>query len=469
MSVSKFINSSLLLFVDQLVVGAGGWIYWLIISRLALTSEVGQATTVYNLVILIATITELGLDYPLLRRSSSQRSRVVGTTLLLEFMITMGAVPILIYVLDNVYEESLQSFTWIATLMLVLISLGFVSRFALLGISNVKTVLIIDTMSTSAKFIIGYALVALGFGVYGMLISFLLQTVMVAGIILVIVHRRLGFKLGNMKYVAGLIRDGLVNMPSKLSKTLIFSLSIVLLAYVGVASSDVGVFYIALMISMYGGSLVSSMAYMVIPASTMSKTDLSSGSIRVAISLTAPLIAGLIAVPGLVLSIIGTEYMAAETALVVLAIAILPFAVVTNAISKFNYLGDSRKLLAIGSIQVSAFLIAFFVLVPHYQIIGASISILLAYIVASVPSLIWTERALMRYIVNSGIAIMVGWASGYAVSLLGINSNSQFTSLVVSMTITLFMIITLKNTSINEIRELVETSIKGTVRSKAID
>jgi O-antigen/teichoic acid export membrane protein len=223
------------------------------------------------------------------------------------------------------------------------------------------------------------------------------------------------------------------------------------------------------MISMYGGSLVSSMAYMVIPASTMSKTDLSSGSIRVAISLTAPLIAGLIAVPGLVLSIIGTEYMAAETALMVLAIAILPFAVVTNAISKFNYLGDSRKLLAIGSIQVSTFLIAFFVLVPHYQIIGASISILLAYIVASVPSLIWTERALMRYIVNSGIAIMVGCAAGYAVSLLGINSNSQFTSLVVSITITLFMVIILKNTSIDEIRELVETSFKGTVRSKAID
>jgi hypothetical protein len=86
-----------------------------------------------------------------------------------------------------------------------------------------------------------------------------------------------------------------------------------------------------------------------------------------------------------------------------------------------------------------------------------------------VPSVIWTERALKRYIVNSGIAIIAGWASGYAVSLLGINSNSQFTSLVVSMTITLFMIIILKNTSINEIRDLVEVSFKGTVRSKVID
>ena len=67
MSVSKLINSSLLLFVDQLVVGAGGWVYWLIISKLASTSEVGLATTVYNLVILIATVVELGLEYPLLQ------------------------------------------------------------------------------------------------------------------------------------------------------------------------------------------------------------------------------------------------------------------------------------------------------------------------------------------------------------------------------------------------------------------
>jgi O-antigen/teichoic acid export membrane protein len=469
MSVSKLINSSLLLFVDQLVVGAGGWVYWLIISKLASTSEIGLATTVYNLVILIATVVELGLDYPLLKRSSIDRSRLLGTALFLELLITLAAIPVLIYILDSVYAESLQSFSWIAALMLILISLGFVSRFALLGISNVRTVLIVDTLSTGAKFITGFALVAFGFGVFGMLLSFLLQTIIIAGVILWIASKRLGIQLGDVKYAIELLRDGLINMPSKLSKTLIFSLSVVLLAYAGIASSDVGIFYIALMISMYGGSLISSMAYMVVPASTMSKTDLSFGSSRIALSLTAPLVAGLIAAPQLVLSVIGAEYTAGESLLVVLAIAILPFSVVTNAISKFNYLCHARKLLAIGSIQVSVFLIAFFALVPYYQTLGASISILLAYSVASIPAIFWTERALTRYIANSGLAIMIGGISGFGLSLLGTSLVVQFVSLVVSIAITLVLIIALKNTSINEIRELIRSSVKNTVQSKALD
>ena len=133
MSVSKLINSSLLLFVDQLVVGAGGWVYWLIISKLASTSEVGLATTVYNLVILIATVVELGLEYPLLKRSSIDRSRVLGTALLLELLITLAAIPVLIYTLDSVYEESLQSFSWIASFNVNTYFAGFCFAFCIIG------------------------------------------------------------------------------------------------------------------------------------------------------------------------------------------------------------------------------------------------------------------------------------------------------------------------------------------------
>ena len=171
----------------------------------------------------------------------------------------------------------------------------------------------------------------------------------------------------------------------------------------------------------------------------------------------------------LVLSVIGAEYTAGESQLVVLAIAILPFSVVTNAISKFNYLCHARKLLAIGSIQVSVFLIAFFALVPYYQTLGASISILLAYSAASIPAIFWTERALTRHIANSGLAIMIGGISGFGLSLLGTSLIVQFVSLVISIAIALVLIIALKNTSINEIRELIRSSVKNTVQSKAID
>jgi hypothetical protein len=83
------------------------------------------------------------------------------------------------------------------------------------------------------------------------------------------------------------MRDGVVNTPFTLSKVFVIYLSVVLLALLGVSASDTGVFYICLMISIIGGSLASSIALMVIPASTRANTDLSADGIRIGLGLTA--------------------------------------------------------------------------------------------------------------------------------------------------------------------------------------
>ena len=271
-SINKFGIQGTLLFLDQLLVAVGGWIYWLIIVSKVTSYEVGQATAVYSLVALVSTLTQLGFEYPLLKRSSTQRRQILVTVLVIELVITLASVPLVSYVINNLFPESLQGlfrFTWIAIGILILSSLGFVSRFALLAVPDVKSVLIIDVTGTGIKFVAGYILVSMGFGALGMLFSFLLQILFITGATLVVARRRtFGFKLGNMKYVREIIRDGLVNTPSKISKVFILSLSVVLLTSFGISSSEIGIFYVALMISIVAtGGLASSMAYMVIPAS----------------------------------------------------------------------------------------------------------------------------------------------------------------------------------------------------------
>jgi site-specific recombinase len=64
---------------------------------------------------------------------------------------------------------------------------------------------------------------------------------------------------------------------------------------------------------------------------------------------------------------------------------------------------------------------------------------------------------------------MIGGVSGFGLGLLGTSLVVQFVSLVISIAIALVLIIALKNTSINEIRELIRSSVKNTVQSKAID
>jgi O-antigen/teichoic acid export membrane protein len=460
-SINKFGIQGTLLFLDQLLVAVGGWIYWLIIVSKITSYEVGQATAVYSLVALISTVTQLGLEYPLLKRSSTQRCQILVTVLVIEIVINLASVPIVYYVINNLFPESLQGlfkFTWIAIGILILSSLSFVSRFALLGVSDVKSVLVIDVIGTGIKFVTGYTLVSMGFGALGMLFSFLLQSLLITCATLVVARRSFGLKVGNMKYAREIIRDGLVNTPSKFSRIFIISLSVVLLTSFGISSSEIGIFYVALMISIVAtGGLASSMAYMVIPASAISRSDLSSSSTRIGIILTAPLIAALIASPKFILSIIGTQYISAEEILLVLSICILPSSITMNAISKFNNLDNPRKLISIGSIEILTFLMSFFLLVPRYGTLGAAFSILIAFVSSSALSLIWSERASIRYIATSAISIIAGVISGYVIGLIVVVYPIEI--FITSIGVTLIVIFALKNTSPNEIRQLVKGMI----------
>jgi len=463
MSEEKFMNSSIFLFLDLIIIAAAGWLYWIIISKLISISQVGQSTALYSLVFLTATLIGLGLEYPLLKKTSIIGSKVIVSAIIVELIITMAAIPIVIYALSGIHTGELKSVTFVCLIMLIFSTLAFVGRFSLLGVSASKTILIIDSIGTVLKFTTAYILVSAGFGVLGVLISFMLYAVITALISLSLVYRKFGFSIVKLRYVKETLYDGIVNLPSVFSRTLVISLSVVLLASFGVASSEIGSFYIALMISIFAGGLISSTAYMAIPASTRSQTDLSHISIRIGISLTAPVIAVLIVSPEFILSLIGSQYVSGALILVILAIAILPFAITANTISRLNYINNSKRLIAIGSLQLIIFLASFIVLVPEFNALGAAISILLAYTASCILSLIWSERILLRYIGSVIVAVTAAWFISKIFSWLLPDGNiALFLTILSSITITLAIIFALKNTSPKEVTKLLKALINRT-------
>jgi O-antigen/teichoic acid export membrane protein len=190
---------------------------------------------------------------------------------------------------------------------------------------------------------------------------------------------------------------------------------------------------------------------------------LTSGSIRIGISLTAPIIALLLTSPHFILSLIGTEYVSGQIVLMILAVGILPFAVATNTISRFNYLGMSKRLLFIGSLQMIGFIVSFILLVPPFKGVGAAISILISYSVSCIPALIWSEKILLRYIANTAIAIIAGWGISNIVRLsLPDGIINEITTLLTSIVVTMVIIVALKNTSISEVRRLLKSVVNPT-------
>ena len=448
-SSTDFVTPSLFLFMDNILVSLGGWIFWLVISKLATASEVGLAVTVYSLVMLVTTITQLGLEYPLLKKSSISGSKILGTTFLIESVVTLASIPFIFIFMNVVYAESVEQFTWLSIGILVILSLEFVFRFALLGVSNSKIVMIIDLVGVLIKMSTGFVLVGLSFGTLGILLAYLFEGFFVFFSSLYYVKKSLGFGLGGMKFFRETIEDALINTPAKWSKMVIVILSVVLLSLFGISSSGVGIFYVSLMITLVVASFASSMAYMVIPSSNIYKKDLSSGGLRLSLSLTTPIVVVLLVASGPVLSLIGKEYESAETILIVLAMAIIPMSITVNLISKLNNLNKSKTLIIIGFLQLVTFFICFFIMVPQLGTLGAAISILATYFISSVFLVAVTERDSLRYIYFTCISILAGFIANYLLGMI-VGYQQQILTTIFSVAISVVIIFATKNMTIRE-------------------
>jgi O-antigen/teichoic acid export membrane protein len=454
-SSGDFVAPSFVLFLDIFLVSIGGWIFWLVMTKLTSSSALGLAVTVYSLVLLVTTLTQLGLEYPLLKRSNIQRSQILGTSFMIELLITLASIPFVYIVINTLYDKTVEQFTWISIGLLLIISLEFVFRFGLLGISNSKIVLIIDLVGVGIKLSTGFILVSMSLGTLGILLAYLFEGLFVIFTSLYFIKKSFSFRMGNIGYFKEIIEDALVNTPAKWSKMVIVILSVVLLAIFNISTSEVGIFYVALMITIVVAGFASSMAYMVIPSSTTLKKDLSSSSLRLSLSLTAPVVVALLVAPRSILSLIGPEYESAVGVLVILAMAIIPSAITANLISKLNNLDKSRLLVFSGLLQICTFFISFFVLVPIYGTIGAAISILTAYLSSSLFLIILSGRGSFRHIIFTGISVLAGFFAGHIVGLI-LGYEQQFLIVIFSVIVSTMVILASKNMTIKETRLLVK-------------
>ena len=458
-SSGDFVTPSLFLFLDHFLVSVGNWLYWLLISKLTLSSEVGLAVTVYSLVMLVTTITQLGIEYPLLKKSHILGSRIVGTSIIIELIMTAASIPFVFIIVNTLYDESIRHFTWISIALLVLFSIDLVARFGLLGISNSRAVLIVDLIGLGIKIAVGFLLVNASYGALGILLAYLAGHLFVTIAYLLILKRSLSFRLGNGAYFKETIKDALINAPAKWSKMVIVTLSIVLLAFLNISASDIGIFYVALIITVVVASFATSMAFMVIPSSATLQKDLSLSSLRISLSLTAPIVVALLVIPRSILSLIGSEYESAATVMSILAMAIIPSAITVNMISKLNNLNKSKLLILTGILQIAIFFVSFFVLVPISETIGAAISILLAYLSSAVLFIFSTYQGSLRYIIFACLSVLAGYTIGHMIGMIT-GYEQQLLIMMSSVAASIFVILASKSMTIKEIRGLVKQALR---------
>jgi O-antigen/teichoic acid export membrane protein len=117
----------------------------------------------------------------------------------------------------------------------------------------------------------------------------------------------------------------------------------------------------------------------------------------------------------------------------------------------FNSTGRSKQITAIGLIQLLSILLALFYFVPLHGTFGAAISIYIAYVASSLPSIIWS-RVTMNYLFRYLLPILSELVIGYFIRMF-FNSN-PLAIISIAIIITLAVSMGLKNTSPNEINRM---------------
>lgn len=452
----SFVKSGGLLFLEQSIVSFGGSIFWLIVSQLVFASEIGEAVTVLSFVMITTTLIGMGIEYPLLKNSSNN-PQVVTTALVIESIISLLSIPIFILIFKDVLHFSSEGIFFIAIGLLITTPLGNVLRYYILGKSMVKNVLIIFVSATMIKIVSVFVLLSYEFGALGILLSFLFFAVFVLIVSFFNMFKEISLNLKRMEPIWPVLKISLANAPSKI-RPITRHLVVFLLPIFHFEESEIGVFFMALVISWVIGSLSTSLAQMVIPASSKSNTDLSAESMRISLGLTSPLIVAIMIAPGTILSIIGSEYYVAANSLFVLLVSIIPFIVTVNSISRFNNLNQTKEIIIIGLVQTYVLIAAFVFLIQDYGILGAAFAVLISSSVSATLCLILSGWKQFRFSLVAIFSVSTGWVIGYA-----INSISMVylpLSIPIGMGVSFLIILGFKIISISEIRSALKIQKK---------
>jgi len=458
MPSKEFIKTGTILYIDSLLVSVSNWLFWIIVTQMSLTSEIGQATLIISLAVMVGIISQMGFEYPLVKKMLNH-PRIFGTGFVICIGITVVTIPVALLIMGNNYNGISEDNFLIILGLIVFSSIFFTSKFSLLGISDIKSIFIIDLIGTGVKFGSGFLFLMMGLGTTAIILAFLFQIAFTSISFLIIALKHFGFHIEEISLVKEFVIEGIANTPSKISRTIIFSSSVVLLGIFNIDQALIGIFYMGLMISVIAAGFASNIAFMSIPATVKSKVELSLGSIRIGMSITSPLITIIMVLPKEILSILGKDYTLAEEPFFILSLGIIPYIILMNTISKLNNLNKNKNIIILGIVQISIFITSFVILVPIYNIVGASLSIFLAFLITGIISMIFFERKLIKYTINSIIAISVGVIVGFILKI-------SFTELhpiilgIISITITISIILQLKNMTLKEITGIVHSLTK---------
>ena len=384
--LSKVIAGGFWLMLGGFMISLGGLLFWLIVSKLTTTEDVGYATTIFSIASVLSGVLNLGLNMAMLREVSERRSRALSSGLLLALI--AGFLSLIIAPLFGEIYEEFSTYIPFITIMTLMVLMSNVSLSTLIGCIEPFKVFIIQSTAILTRFVVGIVLVIMGLSVLGIVYGIIAQTLIMFLLSLILVIRALGIAIPSYRDFIEILKVGISNYPYTLSTQIVTTLSVTLLAVVLGNPSITGAFYIAMMITLALNSISMSLLRMGLPISISSgdKSVIQEG-MRFGLGISTPIVILLAIASRTILSLINPELSIGSLALTILCLSIVPSITVSTAITKLNSEKNLRMLIVVGLFRLITLFILMFLLSAIWSISGAAIAYLIANLIALFPAL----------------------------------------------------------------------------------
>ena len=409
--MSSFLTRSNLSFpILSLLVAILAWLFWVIAARTAPSEDIGLAASILSISTVFSALAMIGIEYPLLKNSSRSKS-YFGSAIIIEFIIHLSIIPILILSLGDFSD-------WLIFLAIIIMIQGLFStipRFCLLGTLATKQVIIFDLLGAAIRIILLIMFLTLNFGANGILLAFIVQSIIVIPFLFHLSVKKFGLKI-QKQILFSMLKEGFANFPTKISGVLQFYGIIMILIFLGFSFEDIAGITLAFTFFRFILFIPGGFAILAIPASSLEGKDLSSTSVKIGMAVAAPLIVLTILIPELILSVYESQYVKFSEILYLLGFALIPAILTINVRTFLNNTSKYKQLSVLGIIEGTIIVL---VLVFFAEILGnvvVSYSILSAFIVSGIMAFIFATNSIRRIFLLCSLSIILGIIGGYLVN-----------------------------------------------------
>ena len=431
--VGKLVRSGFWLYLSSLTNNLSGFIYWLLISRLAGPRILGLTTATIGLAALVTGVMSFGITFALQRFVGECRgkndhrceSEYFWGAFLVSVVTYIGTGLALL--LTGLMGESFSNYS---PVMLettgVIVLLGHWNLVYSYVVATLETKLVFTAalIGSTIKIINGTILVILGFGWLGVVAGYASSW---AVILILLSPRAIGGNLPiilpSLDRVKNLFKAGLSNWaPSVLTIIGQWLAVIAVFGYSGAVQT--GYYYVANTIAGFVLGISTMIMGVMIPVlSGMSdgRKRLAWNALRISLAVIAPISGYLVFYPESILGLLGHTYTKASLVLSILSLGYIPVLLTTGVFNLVYAYGMYKESLLIGLYQNVPRVILYLILTPMMQGLGTALSMAIGGVTGLAYAFIVSRRIGFHFNIKQSLeTIMVPLAVLGPTRLIGV-------------------------------------------------